>query len=218
MKKLILSAVLASAVVFAPAFAGTTDNAKGKAKTEKVVKADKTLKVNTATSKIVWNGKKVAGEHTGNINISNGNLLVAKNKLVGGTFDIDMNSITVTDIKDPEYNGKLVGHLKNDDFFATDKFPKATFKITSLAPIKGAKPGTNNYNVTGDLTIKGITKPVTFPANIKVEGNKATAQGIATVDRSKFDVRYASKSFFDTIGDKAIDDNFTLNFNVVAQQ
>ncbi|MBK0402055.1 YceI family protein [Adhaeribacter sp. BT258] len=218
MKKLILSAALASAVVFAPAFTATADNAKGKAKSEKAVKADKTLKVNTASSKIVWNGKKVAGEHSGNINIANGNLLVAKNKLVGGTFDIDMNSITVTDITDPEYNGKLVGHLKNDDFFATDKFPKASFKITSLAPIKGAKAGQNNYNVTGDLTIKGITKPVTFPADIKVEGNKAIAKGVATVDRSKYDVKYASKSFFDSIGDKAIDDNFTLNFNVVAQQ
>src|SRR5688572_2758365 len=217
MKKLILSAVLASAVVFAPAFAGTTSD-KNKAKTEKTVKADKTLKVNTGASKVVWNGKKIAGEHTGNINIANGNLLVAKNKLVGGTFDIDMNSITVTDITDPEYNGKLVGHLKNDDFFSVDKFPKASFKITSLAPIKGAKPGTNNYNVTGDLTIKGITKPVTFPANIKVEGNKATAQGVATVDRSKYDVKYASKSFFESIGDKAIEDNFTLNFNVVANQ
>jgi polyisoprenoid-binding protein YceI len=217
MKKLILSAALASAVVFSPAFAGNTSD-KTKAKTEKAVKADKTLKVNTAASTVVWNGKKVAGEHTGNINIANGNLLIAKNRLVGGTFDIDMNSITVTDITDPEYNGKLVGHLKNDDFFATDKFPKATFKITNLTPIKGAKPGAANYNVTGDLTIKGITKPVTFPAAVKVEGNKATAKGVATVDRSKYDVKYASKSFFASIGDKAIDDNFTLNFDVVAQQ
>ena len=217
MKKLILSAALASAVVFAPAFAGTTSD-KNKTKSEKTVKADKTLKVNAAASKIVWNGKKIAGEHTGNINISNGNLLVAKNKLVGGTFEVDMNTITVTDITDPEYNGKLVGHLKSDDFFGVQNHPKATFKITSLAPIKGAKPGTNNYNVTGDLTIKGITKPVTFPAAIKVEGNKATAKGVATVDRSKYDVKYASKSFFDSIGDKAIEDDFTLNFNVVANQ
>ena len=216
MKKLILSAALASAVVFAPAFAGTPDNAK--AKTEKVVKADKTLKVNTSASKLTWLGKKVTGEHTGNINVANGNLLIAKNKLVGGIFDIDMNSITATDITDKEYNGKFIGHMKSDDFFSTEKYPKATFKITNLAPIKGAKQGAANYNVTGDLTIKGITKPVTFPATVKVEGNKATAQGTATVDRTKYDIKYGSKSFFESIGDKAINDDFTINFNVVAQQ
>jgi polyisoprenoid-binding protein YceI len=215
MKKLILTAALASAVVFAPAFAGTTTNPK--AKTEKTVKADKTLKVNTAASKLIWNGKKVTGEHSGNINVSNGNLLIAKNNLVGGAFDIDMNSITCTDITDTDYNGKFVGHMKADDFFGTEKFPKATFKITAANPIKGAKPGTANYNVTGDLTIKGITKPVTFPATVKVEGNKATAQGTATVDRTKYDIKYGSKSFFESIGDKAINDEFTLNFNVVAQ-
>lgn len=218
MKKLILSALLASAVVFAPAFAGTPDNAKGKAKTEKVVKADKTLKVNTAASKLVWNGKKVTGEHTGNINVANGTLLVAKNQLVGGTFDIDMNTITATDITDAEYNKNFVGHMKSDDFFSTAKYPKANFKITSATPIKGAKQGEANYNVTGDLTIKGITNKVTFPATVKVEGNKATAQGTATVDRTKYDIKYGSKSFFDSIGDKAINDEFTLNFNVVANQ
>ena len=217
MKKLILSAVLASAVVFAPAFAGTTPD-NNKAKTEKTVKADKTLKVNTAASKLIWNAKKVTGEHTGNINISNGNLLVAKNQLVGGTFDIDMNSITATDITDAGYNEKFIGHMKSDDFFSTAKFAKSTFKITSLAPIKGAKAGEANYNVTGDLTIKGITNKVTFPATVKVEGNKATAQGTAVVDRTKYDIKYGSKSFFESIGDKAINDDFTLNFNVVANQ
>ena len=217
MKKLILSAALASAVVFAPAFAATTpDNAK--AKTEKAVKADKTLKVNTSASKLVWNGKKVTGEHTGNINISNGNLLIAKNQLVGGTFDIDMNSMTATDITDAEYNGKFIGHMKSDDFFSTAKYPKATFKITNVAAIKGAKQGQPNYNVTGDLTIKGITNKVTFPATVKVEGNKATANGTATVDRTKYDIKYGSKSFFESIGDKAINDDFTLNFNVIANQ
>jgi polyisoprenoid-binding protein YceI len=217
MKKLILSAALASAVVFAPAFAGNATD-KAKAKTEKTVKADKTLKVNTAASKLNWNAKKVTGEHSGTINISNGNLLIAKNNLVGGTFDIDMNSIVATDITDKEYNGKFIGHMKSDDFFSTEKNPKATFKITSATPIKGAKAGAANYTVTGDLTIKGITKPVSFPAVVKVEGNKATAQGTAVVDRTKYDIKYGSKSFFESIGDKAINDEFTLNFNVVAQQ
>ncbi len=217
MKKLILSAVVASAVVFAPAFADNGQT-KTKVKTEKTVKADKTLKVNTSASKLTWLGKKVTGEHTGNINISNGNLLIAKNQLVGGNFEIDMNSMTATDITDAGYNTKFIGHMKSDDFFSTEKHPKANFKITSLAPIKGAKQGEANYNVTGNLTIKGITNAVTFPATVKVEGNKATANGTATIDRTKYDIKYGSKSFFEGIGDKAIYDDFTLNFNVVAQQ
>jgi polyisoprenoid-binding protein YceI len=192
MKKLILSAALASAVMFSTTVTSNAQatKAKTKVKTEKAVKADKTLKVNSGASKVTWLGKKVTGEHTGNINIASGNLLIAKNNLVGGTFDIDMNSITCTDLTDKEYKAKLVGHLKSEDFFSTEKFPKSTFKITSVQPIKGAKMGDPNYTVTGNLTVKGITNPVTFPATVKVEGNKASANGSITVDRTKYDVKY----------------------------
>jgi polyisoprenoid-binding protein YceI len=185
------------------------DNGKGK-------KAATSLKVDTQKSNVTWNGKKVTGEHTGNVKLQSGTLEVSNNKLTGGQFTVDMTSITDNDLKDAGYNAKLVGHLKSDDFFGVEKHPTSTFKITKAEPIAGAKAGEANYNITGDLTIKGKTEPVTFPAIVKVAGNKAEAKAKVTIDRAKYDVRYGSKSFFDNLGDKAIYDEFTLDLDLVA--
>ena len=218
MKKLTYSALFAASLFLS---AGTVATAQTKSATAVTnTKANKaaTYQVDAAKSQLTWNGKKVTGEHTGTINVANGQLLVNGSKVTGGTFDIDMTSIKNTDLTDPEYNGKLVGHLKSDDFFSVEKHPKATFKITSVAPIKGAKAGQANYTVKGNLTIKGITSAISFPATIAVNNGTATAKGVATLDRTKWDVRYGSKSFFANIGDKAINDDFTLDFNIVAKQ
>lgn len=185
------------------------DNGKGK-------KAASALKVDTQKSTLVWNGKKVTGEHTGNVKLQSGTLQVNNGKLTGGEVVIDMASITDTDLTDAGYNAKLVGHLKSDDFFGVEKHPTATFKITKAEPIANAKAGENNYNITGDLTVKGKTNPVTFPANVKITGNKAEATAKVTIDRSKHDVKYGSKSFFDNLGDKVINDEFTVDMNLVA--
>ena len=168
---------------------------------------------------MAWNGKKVTGEHNGTIKIADGNLQVNKNNIVGGTIGIDMNSIVNLDIADKDFNQKLIGHLKSDDFFSVEKNPRATFKITNITPIKGAKAGAANYNVKGNLTIKGITNLVTFPAQVAVNGNTVTAKSDAVIlNRTKWDIRYGSKSFFANIGDKAIHDDFTVQFNVVAKK
>lgn len=159
-----------------------------------------TKNINTTTSTIEWLGKKVTGKHNGTVNFKDGAVVFKKNKLVGGTFTVDMTSLTATDLSG-EYQGKLNGHLKADDFFGTDKFPTATLVIKKI----GAKSA-NVYNVTADLTIKGITKPVIF--DMTVNGN--TASTTFNVDRTKYDIKYGSKSFFDTIGDKAISDEFEL--------
>src|SRR5690242_2181247 len=89
-------------------------------------------KVDVNKSTIVWLGKKVTGEHTGNIKVKSGVLQHDGKVITGGAFDIDMNSISNTDLTNAEYNQKLVGHLKSDDFFGVDKFPVASFKITSI--------------------------------------------------------------------------------------
>ncbi|WP_242927029.1 YceI family protein [Pontibacter vulgaris] len=219
MKKTAILASLAAAFMFS-AFTGNTSTiSTSTTATEVATPAKgKAFKLDVTKSEVKWHAKKVTGEHMGTINVANGQLLVAKNKVTGGTFTIDMNSIACTDIKDAEYNGKLIGHLKSDDFFSVEKHPTATFKITSLKPIAKAAAGQPNTTVTGDLTIKGITKPVTFPATITVKGGVATAKADVTVDRTKYDIRYASKSFFDTIGDKAIYDDFKVSFNVTAKQ
>jgi|Laugresu1bdmlbsd_1035121.scaffolds.fasta_scaffold01607_5 polyisoprenoid-binding protein YceI len=172
---------------------------------------ESSFKVDVQKSNIAWNGKKVAGQHSGNIKLSGGTLSLNKGELSNGSFSINMNSITCTDLQG-EWADKLVGHLKADDFFGVEKFPTSSFVITKVSP---ASAGT--VNISGNLTIKGITKAISFPASMSVSGNTltASAKGVK-VDRTKYDIRYGSKSFFDSIGDKAIDDEFTIDINLVA--
>ncbi|HXA02426.1 MAG TPA: YceI family protein [Cytophagaceae bacterium] len=170
-----------------------------------------TYKVNAEQSKIAWTGKKVTGSHTGFVKISSGSLTLKDEKITAGTFDMDMNTITNTDVTDKGYNEKFVGHLKSDDFFSTAKYPKSTFVLT-----KSISKGNGLYDVTGNLTIKNITNEVTFPATITADGKQLKGSAQITVDRTKFDIKYGSGSFFDNLGDKAIDNNFILDVNLVA--
>lgn len=175
-------------------------------------KAPQTLKVDTKASSFNWIGKKITGEHNGTINIQNGNLAVEGDKLVGGDFTIDVNSLKVLDLKDADYNAKLTGHLKSADFFDVAKYPTANFKITKATPKGGA-----NYDIAGNLTINGVTQAITFPATVSVDKKgTATAAAKFEVDRTKFGSKYASKSFFDAIGDKAIYDNFIVDVKLAA--
>jgi polyisoprenoid-binding protein YceI len=167
-------------------------------------------------STIGWVGKKVTGQHNGTIQFKSGQVLVKGKQITGGTFVVDMTTLKNTDLTDAESNGKLVGHLKSDDFFSVEKHPTATFVITSIKALQG-DPSGNNATFTGNLTIKGKTNPLRFPAKIGVKNGVAAASGTATVDRTKYDIRYGSKTFFESIGDKAIDDAFTLTFNVIAK-
>ena len=159
-----------------------------------------TKKIDVTKSTIEWVGKKVTGQHNGIVNFKDGAVVLKGKKLVGGSFTVDMTSLTATDLSG-EYQGKLNGHLKADDFFGTAKFPTATLEIKKI----GAKAA-NVYTATADLTIKGITNPVTF--DMTVNGDTATTA--FNVDRTKYDIKYGSKSFFESIGDKAISDEFEL--------
>lgn len=162
--------------------------------------------VNTEKSSIEWLGKKIGGQHEGNIQIKSGSLELNGDKIVAGNFIVDMTSITCTDLKDESYNQKLVGHLKSDDFFGVETYPTAKFVVTKSS---GFSNGT--AALTGDLTIKGKKESITF--DVLKTGNAYSAK--IDIDRSKFDVRYGSNSFFDNLGDKAIEDNFTLNVKLV---
>lgn len=163
-----------------------------------------TKKIDVKTSTIEWVGKKVTGQHNGTVNFKDGAVVFKGKKLVGGSFTVDVASLNATDLSG-EYQQKLNGHLKADDFFGTDKFPTAALVFKKI----GAKSA-NVYTVTADLTIKGITKPVTF--DITVNGNTATTA--FNVDRTKYGIQYNSKSFFESIGDKAIYDEFELKVNL----
>jgi polyisoprenoid-binding protein YceI len=159
-----------------------------------------TKNINTNTSSIAWLAKKVTGQHNGTVNFKDGALVFKGKNLKGGTFTVDMTSLTSTDLTG-EYLGKLNGHLKSGDFFGTEKFPTAKLVFKKI----GAK-SKDVYTVTADLTIKGITNPVTFDLAV----NENTATTTFNVDRTKYDIRYNSKSFFESIGDKAIYDEFEL--------
>lgn len=168
------------------------------------------VNVDTTKSTIIWKGYKVTGEHTGTINLKSGALEMEDGKLVGGRFEIDMTSIKVTDLEG-KWAQKLEGHLKSPDFFGVEAHPTATFVITKAAP-KGT-PG--DYKIAGDLTIKGITKEIKFYAHLSEDGKTATVK--ITVDRTDFDVRYGSGSFFDNLGDKTIYDEFDLEVTLVTE-
>src|SRR5574343_361990 len=169
------------------------------------------FKVDAKESSFKWTGKKVTGSHWGYVKFSEGTISVAGKQFVGGSFTMDMTTIDNQDMQG-EYSEKLVGHLKSDDFFATAKFPTATLKTKSVTAIAGAKAGSANYNVTADLTVKGITKEVTFPAQVIVTKDKVIANAEFAVDRTLFDVTYKG------MADNLIENNFTVNVRVVAKK
>lgn len=164
--------------------------------------------LNVNKSKLKWTGKKVTGEHWGYIDLKSGTLTLKSDKITGGTFTIDMNSLVCEDLESPEWNQKLVGHLKSDDFFSVDKFPVATLKIKESTSFKNGEA-----EVKADLTIKGITEEIMFKAK-KVDD---TFTASITVDRTKYDVRYGSGKFFDNLGDNMIYDDFTLDVKIVTE-
>jgi len=162
--------------------------------------ADEKVPVKTSESKVTWKAYKVTGSHTGTVDLKEGALIFDEGTLTGGEFSVDMTSLISTDLEG-EYKEKLEGHLKSDDFFGVSENPTSKLVFTEVKAT-----GKNSYEVTGDLTIKGITKPVTF--DVSIYGNKATAT--MKIDRAQYNVRYGSGSFFENLGDKTIYDEFDL--------
>ena len=165
-----------------------------------------TFNINNKTSSIEWVGKKIEGQHNGEIKIKSGSLTIKDKKIESGNFVMDMNSITCADLEDEAYNNKLVGHLKSDDFFGVNDHPESSFIITNSTTFKD-----NKSAIKGNLTIKGITEEILF----FVERIDNTFKATIDVDRSKHNVRYGSNSFFDNLGNAAIDDVFNLNITLI---
>jgi polyisoprenoid-binding protein YceI len=164
-------------------------------------------------SVVTWKGSMVLaskGQHTGNVFLSKGELIIEKGQLVAGTVEIDMNTIT-----DPVYgsDNNLINHLKSPDFFDVKKFPTSTFSITKVALAND-----ESINITGNLTIKGITHEVTFPAKTEVKGGMVNASGKLTIDRARWDVRYGSGKFFDNLADETISDDIEFDMKIVAKK
>ena len=167
-------------------------------------------------SNVAWTGKKVVGQHHGNVHLADGKVAVQDDVILAAGVEIDMNSITDEDLTDPQWNQKLVGHLKSDDFFSVEKYPYIVFTATKFEPVEDSTGGEENYKVTGNLTIKGITHEIGFPARVEIDNGRLKANGKAVIDRTKWNIKYRSGSFFKGLGDNMIYNNFEIEFNLVA--
>lgn len=164
-----------------------------------------TYKIDVSKSIINWVGKKITGQHEGTIKLKDGYFVFKNNKVVGGDFNANMKSLSNTD-QTGKSKMKLEGHLKSDEFFGVDNYNTSNLIFKSITD-----KGNNVYAVTADLTIKGVTNPVKF--DLVVKGN--TAKAALKIDRTKYDIKYGSGSYFDDLGDKTIYDEFELNVDLV---
>ena len=160
--------------------------------------------INISESTLLWKAYKITGEHFGSIQFKKGHLSFKENELIGGYFTVDMTSLKAEDMGKMK-NKYLTKHLKSDDFFEVKKHPEASLILNNVS-----KQDTG-YNVGGELTIRGITKPINF--NMILEGNSAKAK--VTINRTDFDIKYRSASFFDDLKNKAIKDNFDIDVNLI---
>jgi polyisoprenoid-binding protein YceI len=165
------------------------------------------------SSTIEWVGTKPTGQHNGTIAISKGHVVVKNGRITGGEMVINMNSIVVLDIEDPETNQKLRGHLLSADFFETETYPEAKFVFTSVEDYTGEQTGdvVFTHTVSGNLSMKDVTRNVTFAAMIDMQGDEMKAvTDRFIIDRSEWNVKYGSRSFFDNLKDNFIHDDIVL--------
>ena len=177
---------------------------------------DGNYEVDTEKSSLEWTGKKFTGEHVGTLKIKSGSLVMGGHALKSGEFEIDMTTINCTDLKG-DSKEDLESHLRNKDFFHTKKFPIATFKITSSGLMQVDKDG-NNYWAKGDFTLKGITNEIKINCNLKIAGTVLTLTSRFSIDRTRWDIKYKSKTIFPDLGDKFLYDEMDMRLKLVANK
>jgi polyisoprenoid-binding protein YceI len=149
----------------------------------------------------------------GSVRLKSGEVTVVQGLITDGEFVIDMNTIESTPHKD-----RLVAHLKSDDFFGVESYPIATFKLKSMAATSelGAKEG--RYVIAGNLTVKGITKPISFTTTLKPDGDSLSGSASFAINRADWEVKYNSSTFFKDLGDKIIRDAVTIGLDLKAER
>lgn len=166
--------------------------------------------VDVENSTITWKGYKPTGSHEGTIKLQSGSLIKAGGLISEGVFTADMTSI-----KDADGSARLEGHLKSADFFEVETFPTATFKISNVT----TNDTSNKAWITGEMTIKGITKEIKFPATISNSDETITITSETfQINRAEFNVKYKSKTFFNDLKDKFVNDEFDLQVTIVAKK
>lgn len=171
--------------------------------------------VEVAQSQVVWAAGKIVGDPlTGTVGILSGSLWLDKlGDLAGGKFIIDMEDISSTNLPTADLKKNLVDHLKSDDFFSVSNYPTAQFKITSVE-----KKSENSYLLTGDLTIRGQTHPISFPAIINISPTEINAQAEFSIDRTVWGIKYGSGKFYQDLGDKTIKDDIGFSVKIKAKR
>lgn len=187
---------------------------------------DRIMVVDMDQSTLGWEGYKPTGQHHGIVALKSGEVMMSDGKLTGGKFTFDMNNIIVQDLTDPEWNGKLTGHLKSADFFEVETYPEAIFEITGIESIETASVDPSKekgdiapaHAITGNLTMKGITKSVTFNARVQMMENMLKAESnMFFLDRTEWNVQFKSKKIFAELKDDFINDEMGIKFRIVAR-
>jgi polyisoprenoid-binding protein YceI len=169
--------------------------------------ANRSFKIVSAQSNIGWMGKKVTGVHNGTIAVKEGELILNEDGLTAGKIIVDMASIKIQDVTDPATNAQFAGHLASDDFFSAEKYPEAILEIISVS----------GRSIEGRLTIKGISHPIRFDADVTVNRDTLMATGRLVVDRTKYGMKFRSGNFFKDLGENLIYNEFELNISVTAK-
>lgn len=181
-----------------------------------------THNVDLDKSGIEWLGIKPTGKHFGTLAIEHGTLYVQNEKLLGGDFTLDMNSITILDIQDSETNAKLRGHLQSADFFHVDSFPKAIFRFNAVVPIENNEANEDGiiltHRIEGNLTLRGVTRKISFPACITITSSGLKAQTSQFfINRTEWNVNYGSKSIFANLKDNFINDEMGVKIMLITE-
>lgn len=171
---------------------------------------EKFVAIDKKQSVVTWKGSSVEGVHAGYVYISKGELMIENGQLMGGSVEVDMSTIEGDDHRS---DNNLIKHLKDPDFFDVKKFP-----ISTIAIIKVASINVEDKEITGNLTIKGITHPVSFPVKVEVKDGIVKASGKLVIDRTLWDVRYNSGKFYDNLADKTISDSIEFHIKIVAKK
>lgn len=170
-----------------------------------------TLEVIGGYSHVTWTGYKIGGQHTGKIEVSQGDLQFVDSSFIGGQIELDITTISNTDIEDEASKTKLVNHLKSADFFDVENHPKATYIIDQVIPYGKVGENETKYKIVGQLTLKGVTKTVKMPASFFEYDNSYSVSARLHLDRSDYNIKYGSGTFFGDIGDKVIYDEVLLD-------
>lgn len=230
MKKLSQFLLIVATIGFLSACQSAPDAPKADAKEAKEAPkaaasaGAQTLTLDPDASSVTFIGTKPTGQHTGVVNVSDGSSLTLENgNITGGKFEMDLTSFQITDIEG-EMAEKLAGHLKSDDFFDVAKYPTASFEITGVKPYQPTAEEENGedrataratHTVSGNLTLKGVTKNIDFPAALKIDGGMVKGAANFNIDRTQWNVVYGND---ESLGDRFIRPEVNIQLRISTQK